>query len=41
MTEAWRRICADPRTVVTVDLFRMGLVFFRSGCQKQHYVVRW
>lgn len=41
MTQAWNEICADERVVISIDLFRMGLVFFRQGCQKEHYQVRW
>ncbi len=41
MTRAWQRICDDPRIKTSVDLFRLGLVFFRTGCPKQHYRIRW
>lgn len=41
MTEAWRDIVADSRVMTTIELPRMGLAFFRPGCQKEHYVVRW
>ncbi|MBN2166934.1 MAG: class I SAM-dependent methyltransferase [Marinilabiliaceae bacterium] len=40
MSEAWRLICEDPRVVVSIDIYRLGIVFFRKECQKQHYVVR-
>ncbi len=41
MTEAWRAIVEDGRVMTTIELPRMGLAFFRPGCQKEHYVVRW
>lgn len=40
MTESWRRLQADPRVRVTVDLFRYGLVFFKDNLQKEDYYVR-
>lgn len=41
MTEAWRAIVADERVMTTIELPRMGLAYFRPGCTKEHYVVRW
>lgn len=41
MTEAWHAIVADRRVMTTIELPRMGLAFFRPGCTKEHYVVRW
>lgn len=41
MTEAWQTIVADPRVSTSIDLFRVGIVFFRKGCQKEFYRVRW
>ena len=41
MTSAWNAIVADSRVSTTVELPRMGLAFFRQGCQKEHYIVRW
>ena len=41
MTRAWREITADPDVMTTIELPRMGLAFFRRGCSKEHYAVRW
>ncbi len=41
MTRAWRKIVSDPRVDTTIELPQMGLAFFRTGCQKEHYLVRW
>lgn len=41
MTEAWNQIVADSRVSTTIELAQMGLAFFRSGCQKEHYILRW
>lgn len=41
MTEAWEHIVADERVKTTIELAQMGLAFFRTGCQKEHYIVRW
>ncbi len=41
MTAAWNTIVADSRVMTSIDLFRVGIVFFRAGCQKEFYRVRW
>lgn len=41
MKEAWEEIKADERVSVTVDLFFMGIVFFRKGQVKQDFVIRY
>lgn len=40
MTEAWEYIKAHPKVTVTVDLFWIGLVFFRSGQVKEDFTLR-
>lgn len=41
MEEAWRNICNDPAVKCTVDLFFIGIVFFRREFfQKQHFTIR-
>ncbi len=40
MTSAWSGIRRHPKVKVTVDLYRMGLVFFREGLSRQDYVLR-
>ena len=40
MERAWKHIQAHPRVMVTVDLFSLGLVFFRTQQPKQHFVLR-
>jgi len=41
MEEAWLHIQADPRTMLSVDLFFLGIVFFNTDFkQKQHFVIR-
>lgn len=41
MEEAWEIICKHPQVTVSIDLFQLGIVFFRKECQKQHFVVRY
>jgi predicted O-methyltransferase YrrM len=41
MKEAWDEIKADERVSVTIDLFFLGLVFFRRGQVKQDFVIRY
>lgn len=40
MGEAWEYIKNHPETVVTLDLFQMGIVFFRKELSPQHFVYR-
>ena len=40
MERAWATIKADPAVRVTIDLFGVGLVFFRREQPKQHFVLR-
>lgn len=41
MKEAWDIITSQKRVTATIDIFRMGLVFFRSGMSRFNYVVRY
>ncbi|RAV30049.1 hypothetical protein [Sinomicrobium soli] len=38
--DAWNSICGHPRARVTVDLFWLGVVFFRTGQAREHFVIR-
>lgn len=40
MKEAWNEIKAHPRVTVTIDLFWMGLVYFRKGQVRENFVIR-
>lgn len=40
MKEAWTEIKNHPQVKVTVDLFQFGIVFFRSGQAKEHFVIQ-
>lgn len=40
MKEAWAQIKAHPRVTVTVDLFWIGLVFFRKGQVKEDFRIK-
>lgn len=41
MQQAWTEIKADPAVSVSMDLFMMGLVFFRKESTKQDFVIRY
>lgn len=41
MFEAWKKITGDPASVVTIDLFSFGLVFFNSKQEKQNFVLKY
>jgi len=40
MTKAWEYIKQHPQVTLTVDLFWIGLVFFRKEQVKEHFVLR-
>jgi len=41
MEEAWKQICDDQRVMLSVDLFFIGIVFFRTSFKvKQHFNIR-
>ncbi|MDZ7738978.1 MAG: class I SAM-dependent methyltransferase [Bacteroidales bacterium] len=41
MSEAWNEIKTDPQVSVSIDIFRMGFVFFRKGMAKQDFKIRY
>ncbi len=41
MEEAWEEIKHHPQVTVTIDIFQMGIVFFRTEQAKQHFVVKY
>ncbi|RLD70379.1 MAG: SAM-dependent methyltransferase [Bacteroidetes bacterium] len=41
MEYAWEKIKLHPKTMVTVDLFQMGIVFFRKELSKEHFVIKY
>jgi predicted O-methyltransferase YrrM len=41
MAEAWDEIKNKDKVTCSVDIFRMGIVFFRKGPSRIHYVVRY
>ena len=40
MKEAWTQIKAHPQVTITIDLFWIGLVFFRKGATKEDFLIR-
>lgn len=40
MKQAWDLIASHTASVLTVDFYNFGLVFFRQGVTKQHFVLR-
>ncbi|MDR2887032.1 MAG: class I SAM-dependent methyltransferase [Bacteroidales bacterium] len=41
MNEAWKEIKKHPAVSVTIDLYKMGIVFFRKGFNTSHFIVRY
>ncbi len=40
MEKAWKYIVEHEKTKVSIDLFQVGIVFFRRELSKQHYIIR-
>lgn len=40
MKEAWEEIKAHPKVTVTVDLFAIGLVYFKTDQVKEHFKIK-
>lgn len=40
MTNAWKYIINDSRIKVSIDLFDLGIVFFRKELSKQNFIIR-
>jgi len=41
MVQAWKQIKAHPDVTVSIDLFRIGIVFLREELSKQEFVLRY
>jgi predicted O-methyltransferase YrrM len=41
MKEAWNEIKTFEKVTLTVDIYRMGIVFFRKGMNRNHYIIRY
>lgn len=41
MEEAWDEIKCNEKVSFTIDIYRMGIVFFRKGITHQNYVIRY
>jgi len=41
MTEAWNEIKLHEKVSLSVDIFRMGMIFFRQGINHNNYIIRY
>jgi predicted O-methyltransferase YrrM len=41
MAEAWRELKQHKKVTVSIDIFRMGILFFREGISHNNYVIRY
>lgn len=41
MKEAWNHICSHPSVTCCIDLFAVGIVFFRKEFSKQYFVLKY
>jgi predicted O-methyltransferase YrrM len=40
MNKAWKKICEDERVSVSIDMCKMGIIFFKTGIVKQDFRIR-
>jgi len=41
MEKAWKEICQNPKVRLSLDLFHLGIVFFREEQhEKEHFLLR-
>lgn len=40
MKQAWKQICDHERVTVSIDLFRIGIVFLKAELSKQKFIIR-
>jgi predicted O-methyltransferase YrrM len=41
MEQAWNEITSHPSVTVTIDLFRIGLVFFNDHLSREDFILNW
>ena len=41
MTEAWKYIKSHPKVTQTIDIYQLGIVFFRQSLTKEDFVLRY
>src|SRR5690606_22891231 len=41
MERAWKEIVAMPEVTVALDLFQIGIVFFRKSQEKEYFTIRY
>lgn len=39
MHQAWNEIILHPKVTISIDIFRMGIIFFRKESKKQHFTI--
>lgn len=40
MERAWKQIRSHPQVTTSIDLYRLGIIFFRKELSQQHFVIR-
>ncbi len=41
MTQAWEKVKNHPEAAFTIDIYWAGLLFFKKGFAKQHFIIRY
>ncbi len=40
MNQAWQQIVSLPSVIISIDFFHFGMVHFKKGVEKQHFILR-
>ncbi len=40
MEKAWAELCNEPQVSISIDLFYFGILFFKKGMIKQHFILK-
>lgn len=41
MMKAWEEIKINPKVTISIDIYRLGLIFFKKDVVKQHFEIRY
>lgn len=41
MHDAWNELKLNPEVTASIDIYRMGILFFRRGITRNHYIIRY
>ena len=40
MTKAWQKIISNPKVTISIDIYKMGIVLYKKGINKQDFILK-